>query len=169
MLYAAYGSNLHPLRLRMRVASAQLVGTREVAGWVLGFNKRSLDGSAKCNIQPAPACIHVAVFDISLEDKRALDEIEGAGTGYSEISLDVPDIGTCFSYTAMDEYIVDSLAPYDWYTELVLLGACEHEFPAAYVDRICSVSTMKDRDAQRRASMWSTVRQIDARYTRGVS
>ena len=40
MLYAAYGSNLHPVRLSARVRAARLLGAGSVTGWELRFNKR---------------------------------------------------------------------------------------------------------------------------------
>ena len=45
LLYAAYGSNLHPGRLQKRVDSARLEGTAFVADLSLTFDKRGVDGS----------------------------------------------------------------------------------------------------------------------------
>ena len=110
MWYAAYGSNLHPLRLTERISSAQLVTTSFLPNWSLQFHKRSNDGSGKCNILSGGDGIHVAIFDISAADKLVLDSIEGLGVGYSETLLSVPDIGTCVSYVAEQSYIDDSFA-----------------------------------------------------------
>lgn len=44
----AYGSNLHPLRLRKRVSTANLIGIVEMQGYQLAFHKRSTDESGKC-------------------------------------------------------------------------------------------------------------------------
>ena len=46
MLYAAYGSNLHPARLSRRAPSAEFVGTALLPGWELRLHKRGQDGSA---------------------------------------------------------------------------------------------------------------------------
>ena len=129
MHYAAYGSNLHPVRLTKRLASAKLVGTAHLAQWSLRFHKKSKDQSGKCSIIPDPDGVHFAIFDISEEDKLILDEIEGLGQGYSAISLDIPGFGPCASYIAEQTYIDDSLLPYDWYKELVLAGARFHGIP----------------------------------------
>ena len=48
--YLAYGSNLHPLRLTLRVPSARVIGVVEMPGYMLEFHKRSIDGSGKCLI-----------------------------------------------------------------------------------------------------------------------
>ena len=65
MLYAAYGSNLHPGRLRKRVPSADLVGCAKIEGWSLNFNKRGKDGSGKCSIGVSRnSFVYVAVYDM---------------------------------------------------------------------------------------------------------
>jgi hypothetical protein len=48
--YLAYGSNLHPIRLRQRVNSARLIATLSLPGYRVLFNKRGQDLSAKCNL-----------------------------------------------------------------------------------------------------------------------
>lgn len=162
MLYAAYGSNLHPRRLSERISSAKFLETRFVPDWSLCIHKRSLDKSAKCNIVSGGSGIYVAVFDISTADKTALDRIEGLGSGYREILLAIPDIGECMSYSAEESYIDNSLAPYDWYKELVLAGARTHGFPPAYIDKIVAVTAHPDPDPCRRAERWATVKLVKA-------
>lgn len=162
MRYAAYGSNLHPLRLGRRVSSARLIGTGYLANRSLRFHKRSLDESGKCNIVPEGRGVFVAVFELSSADKAVLDTIEGLGFGYIGISLQVPGIGLCDSYVADISYTDDSLVPYDWYKELVLLGARFHEFPDFYVEKINSIATRRDPDQDRSLKWWSTVELIKA-------
>ena len=162
MWYAAYGSNLHPIRLRERISSAQLVTTSFLPDWSLHFHKRSKDGSGKCNILSGGDGIHIAIFDISAEDKLALDNIEGLGLGYSETLLNVAGIGDCVSYCADESHIDSSLYPYDWYKELVLVGAQAHGFPEDYLNRIQSLQTRKDPDPNRSVKNWKTVELIKA-------
>lgn len=162
MLYAAYGSNLHPLRLAERLPSAQLAGTARLRDWSLRFHKRSKDESGKCSIVPGKDGVWLAIFEISEEDKLTLDRIEGVGDGYRHASLDVPQFGDCASYVAQTSHIDDSLQPYDWYRELVLAGAMFHGFPRDYVARIESVQTIPDPDAERSASQWTLARRIRA-------
>lgn len=158
MRYAAYGSNLHPLRLSERISSASLIETRFVPDWSLRFHKRSIDDSGKCSIVSGGTGIYAAIFDISTADKIVLDNIEGLGCGYTEISLPVPEIGVCMSYAAADLYVDDSLVPYDWYKELVLVGARGHAFPASYIDEIIAVSTRQDPNRHRRAENLAIVK-----------
>ncbi len=161
MHYAAYGSNLHPVRLAKRLASARLVGTAQLAQWSLCFHKRSKDQSGKCSIVPRHGGVHFAIFDISEEDKAVLDEIEGLGQGYSAISLDLPGFGPCASYIAEESYLDESLRPYDWYKELVLAGARFHGFPDHYVAQVESVPTSDDPEALRQTRQWELVRAIN--------
>lgn len=158
MRYAAYGSNLHPFRLSERISSAKLVGTSFVPDYSLHFHKRSVDESGKCNIVSGGTGIYVAIFDISTADKAVLDEIEGLGSGYYEVSLAVPELGECMSYSAEDSYVDDSLSPYEWYKELVLIGAHTHGFPASYIERIAAVNSRQDPNPHRDAKNWTTVR-----------
>lgn len=158
--YAAYGSNLHPLRLRQRIPSAEPVATGFLPDRSLRFHKRSRDESGKCNIVIGSEGVHVAVFDISVEDKTTLDRIEGVGAGYVSTKLEVPDIGVCATYVADEKYIDDALVPYDWYRELVLLGARSRRFPRAYIDAIAAMPCRQDPNAERRAMNGRTIEAI---------
>lgn len=152
MRYAAFGSNLHPLRLRARVSSAELLGTGIVPGWQLCFHKRSADASAKCNIVEAQSVIYVAVYELDQRGRRKLDHIEGIGHGYKSVTIDVPGFGECYAYHAVDSHIDDSLQPYSWYKELVLLGSQEHGFPDDYCAAIAEIQAIEDPDFRRNDS-----------------
>ncbi len=161
MRYAAYGSNLHPLRLSRRVATARLLGTAFLPDWSLHFHKRSVDASGKCSIQRDGAGVHFAVYDISRADKRILDGIEGVGSGYEVVKLEIPGFGECFSYTASTSHIDDGLQPYDWYRALVLAGARALDFPGDYVAGIAGTRARRDPDAERHQEMWDLVSSIE--------
>ena len=162
MLYAAYGSNLHPARLAERIPSARLVGTAWLPDWSLRFHKRSRDRSAKCSILTGGEGVHLAIFDITAEDKLVLDGIEGLGNGYAGIALNLPRCGACVSYVAEASHIDDTLRPYDWYRELVLAGARFHGFPDDYVRRIERVQAIPDPDSARSTVQWDTVARVRA-------
>ncbi len=148
MLYAAYGSNLHPVRLQRRVPSATLLGAACVAGWRLSFHKRGRDGSGKCSIHPADdQHVHVAVFDIAASEKPWLDEIEGVGRGYAHAVIEVPGYGE--SHTYLGTHLDAGLVPFDWYRELVLAGCRFHRFPRAYVAAVEAIPVTGDHDAER--------------------
>jgi len=151
MLYAAYGSNLHPVRLSVRVPKARLLGSGVVTGWGLRFNKRGGDGSAKCNIAAARGRLHVAVYEMDPPDLSALDEIEGAGFGYSRVRISVPDYGLCYTYIATESHVDDSIHPYSWYKQLVLAGCEALGFPGPYIDIVRAVAAVSDPDRGRHA------------------
>lgn len=155
--YAAYGSNLHPLRLRLRVPSARLLGAGHLAANGLHFHKRSADGSAKCGILEPGDGVHVAVYEMRARDKPVLDAIEGLGAGYDQLDVDVAGFGLCFSYAAMASHISDCLKPYDWYREMVLIGCRRHGFPQGYIAEIGRISVDRDPDAERSRKNWEIV------------
>ena len=158
MLYAAYGSNLHPLRLAKRIESAEFVGTSFLSDWSLHFHKRGADGSGKGNVLSGGEGVHVAIFEISADDKLILDGIEGVG--YTATVLEVPTFGDCASYVADESHIDGALEPYDWYKELVKMGARAHGFPANYVSRINAITACQDPDSERRARQWASARSL---------
>ena len=160
MRYAAYGSNLHPLRLLDRLPSARLLGTGHLQDWSLRFHKRSTDASGKCSIFAGNEGVHFAIFDISEDDKLALDRIEGVGSGYAATTLNIPSFGDCATYVAEPAYVDETLRPYDWYRDFVLEGANYHGFPDEYVARIASVSAVRDPDADRSASQLALLERI---------
>ncbi len=148
--YLAYGSNLHPLRLRERAPSAQLIGTASVYGWSLTFTKLGQDGSGKCTITEGGEAFLGAVYEMSRDDKTALDAIEGLGKGYRQHTVSVPDFGDCSTYVAAAGYIDDALLPFCWYRDLVLAGAMVHGFNEHYLARIRLLETRTDTDTTRR-------------------
>ena len=152
LYYLAYGSNLHPPRLRERVPSAEPLGVVTLSGWTLRFHKRSEDGSGKCNLvhtgQKGERAYGV-VYRILAREKVRLDRAEGLGLGYREHSLELPEFGRAFLYLATDSHIDETLRPYDWYKAFVLAGAEHHGLPADYRRAIEAVPHQPDPDPQR--------------------
>jgi hypothetical protein len=161
--YAAYGSNLHPRRLRERIEHAKLVGTSFLKQHTLQFHKRGQDESAKCSFSSCGQGMHVAIYEVNESGKQVLDRIEGVGKGYDVASLHVPGIGECFTYIAARTHIDDFLQPFDWYREMVLLGCHSHAFPGAYCDSIAAVPTIADPDEDRRKKNWGIVELLRQR------
>ena len=159
--YAAYGSNLHPDRLRQRVPSASLVGTGLLPGYSLKFHKLSKkDGSGKCNIIAGESRVYVAIFELAETDRSKLDKIEGLGYGYDHHKIPVDQYGACSTYIAAANAIDDSLAPTDWYREYVLRGARFHRFPLNYISILESQSTVVDADQDRVQREWMLVEKL---------
>jgi len=149
LLYFAYGSNLHPARLAARLATPRLLGTARLDGHGLRFHKRGRDGSGKCSIVPGSACVHGAVYALDAADKLALDDIEGVGTGYASVEVDLPGFGTASTYVALPGAVDDALQPFDWYLAHVVAGARFQRFPADYLAALGAVVARPDPDPTR--------------------
>lgn len=163
VLYFAYGSNLHPGRLAARAPSAALVGTAWLADHGLRFHKRSRDGSAKCDVVPAPGeTVHGALYRLAPGDWAALDAAE---EGYDRHAVAVRsgrDVVSAVTYRAAATHVVAALLPYAWYRALVAAGARHHGFPASYVASIEDVPAREDRDRTRAARMDGLVADLRA-------
>lgn len=161
MKYFAYGSNMSLPRLHERVPSAQRVGMFTLTEHVLKFHKISkIDGSGKCDAQftgNLDDFVIGALFEISENEKIALDEAEGLGDGYQDKWIQLNDaqgrIIEAFTYcaTATDP----SLNPYSWYLDHVVYGATETGVPASYLSALESVESEEDfnktRDTKERS------------------
>lgn len=158
MHYLAYGSNLHPLRIVDRVPSARFVGTTQLDGYSLTFHKRSMDGSAKCNLlytSNSDGIAYGAVYFIPENEVHYLDAAEGLGKGYYKHQLLVVVDGESFStftYLASRSHLVFDLEPYHWYKGFVLAGARKLNFPPHYIERISRVPSRQDSNIDRRTT-----------------
>lgn len=158
--YAAYGSNLHPIRLIDRIPSARLLGTSFVPGWSLQFHKRSKDGSGKCSILRPGDGIHIAVYEMRKTEKQELDKIEGLGKGYEDATIEVPEFGRCSTYLGSASQVCNDLTPFDWYKEMVLLGCRRLAFPSDYVSMIEAVPASRDPHEKRSRRQWQIVDRL---------
>ncbi len=161
MLYAAYGSNLHPERLRARVRSAALKGIATLAGWELKFHKRGMDGSAKCNIVACPGGrVEVAVYRLDSAQLWRLDRAEGMGRGYQHLKLAAAGFGPVLTYRADEAYIDESLQPFTWYHAYVVAGCEYHGFDPAYVGPLRDHPHIDDPDAARQREHLARIRRF---------
>lgn len=159
--YAAYGSNLHPDRLRKRVSSASLIGTGLLPGYSLRFHKRGYkDGSGKCNIVTGGSGVHIAIFELAESDRSRLDQCEGVGYGYDHHTIEVDRFGTCSTYIAAEKFIDDTLTPMDWYKAYVLRGARFHGFPIEYISVLESQTAIADPDQNRARREWQLLEKL---------
>jgi len=156
LYYFAYGSNLHPMRLIERVPSAELVDVVPLRQYRLAFEKKSQDGSSKCNLVRSDEksdTVYGAIYHIDSSHKQTLDGFEGRGHGYLDDSLTVELQGkaySCFTYFAQTSHIEHDLMPYHWYKNLVVLGAKHLQFPDVYVRSIQMIESVEDPDETRR-------------------
>ena len=157
------------MRLTKRTAAARVIATARLDGYRLCFNKRSVDGSAKCNLEYTASPIdtaHAVVYDLPEDEVRILDDIEGVGKGYFRQQLSVVvnnESITVFTYFASESHLVYDLPPYDWYKEFVVAGARYHQFPGTYVQQISEVPGMRDTDSVRRLQNEKLLGELERR------
>jgi hypothetical protein len=159
--YFAYGSNMSLPRLKERVPSAERLGVYTLAEHSLRFHKVSKeDRSAKCDAlftgNPGDRVIG-ALFEIPVNQKKALDRAEALGYGYEEKRVLVNDAQgrTLEAFTYYATNTDPALLPYSWYLNHVIYGAKETEVPASYLAGIEVTKSKEDpnkkRDARERA------------------
>ena len=151
-LYFAYGSNLHQPRMRARVPSAHAVAIARLPGYRVAFRKRSVDGSTKCDLEPAAqATAWGVVYRLDPSERPDLDAAEGPGyTRVAEIVTTGDGAGqlAVFTYRANADARGEG-RPHDWYRDLVVLGARAHGLPAPWVEAIAAHHADPDPDPER--------------------
>ena len=86
LYYFAYGSNMLHERLQRRVPSAVPMGIAILDGYRLVFHKKSVDGSAKCDLVLDDASkAYGVLFQMKEEELPFLDRAEGVGFGYERV------------------------------------------------------------------------------------
>jgi gamma-glutamylcyclotransferase (GGCT)/AIG2-like uncharacterized protein YtfP len=143
-LVFAYGSNMHPERMRARVPAAVARGRARLDGHRLVFDKHGADGSAKANLVPDPgSAVWGVVWELATPDLARLDPYEG---GYERVRVSAEaDDGSRWEVEVyVSERRTDDPRPFDWYLEHVLRGARVHGLPADYVARLEAVVARRD-------------------------
>ncbi|RLK50227.1 AIG2 family protein [Alkalispirillum mobile] len=164
LIYFAYGSNLHPLRLLKRVPSSRPLGCAVLPDHALHFDKKSVtDGSGKCRIGAEPDCrVHGVLFSLRADERPYLDRAESLGVGYFLEDVQVLNAAgeqvEAFTYVANPERLDPTVQPYCWYRDIVAAGARFHGFPADYVQSIARRPVWEDPDPARRARQHELVR-----------
>ncbi|MFT5110785.1 MAG: gamma-glutamylcyclotransferase [Parasphingorhabdus sp.] len=153
--YLAYGSNLHPERLRRRVPSSHALGYVQLNGYQLTFNKRGIDASGKCDAyftgNSADYLIGV-VYSLQADERIFLDRAEDLGNSYqlcTERVIFNQNEMELFFYVASAEFIQPGIAPYYWYKSFVTEGAKFHNLPAHYISKLSATPAKSDPDPDR--------------------
>ena len=170
--YLAYGSNLHPLRLRERVPSAALLGIVRLSGHSVVFHKISPDGSSKCDLVESgrSSTAFGALYAIDSCHVTILDTCEGRGAGYDRTLLPVSFRGQAlrpFTYRASPTHINPALKPFCWYRDLVLVGAEFLDLPQGYRHQLATTASQPDPDPARRCTHSALLARIRQCRDRG--
>jgi len=143
--YFAYGSNMDTQRLRSHAPSATVVGPAKLLDKSIVFNKRSTDGSGKANLVDSPGDV---VWGVLFElDSTELDRLDRAERGYERTTLTVWSAGgnSVMAQVYTSAQFTANPVPYDWYKNLVLAGAREHELPRQYLDYLQHLPSKPDQ------------------------
>lgn len=156
MYYFSYGSNMSLRRLRARTPSAKRINKGILEEHRLVFHKSGRDNSAKCNARHTGDPEHFVfgvLYEIHPEEKPALDKVEGFGFGYEikDVLIRLDDGSLVEAFTYFATRIDESLKPFDWYKQHVIIGAKENALPEDYIAAIQSIEFIEDNDTERRA------------------
>jgi gamma-glutamylcyclotransferase (GGCT)/AIG2-like uncharacterized protein YtfP len=91
-LYAAYGSNLDPDRMRFYCPHSPCRGSGWVEGWRLTFGGEDYgwEGALPTVVEDPMSTVFVMVYEVSHEDEERLDQWEGVDIGlYRKLRLRV--------------------------------------------------------------------------------
>jgi gamma-glutamylcyclotransferase len=154
MNYFAYGSNMCLSRLMDRILDVKVISVGKLSNHKLLFNKRSIkDSSGKANAfftANSCDCIFGVIYEIEKYQKDKLDICEGVGKGYfkKEVSLILQNDKNieAITYIADDNYIDNTLLPYSWYLEYLVVGAIDFNLPSYYIEKIKQTKTIIDYD-----------------------
>lgn len=153
MNYFSYGSNMSAQRLGARVARFDRVGVYRLDRHDLRFHKVGQDGSGKCDAFHTGDDAHFilgVLYRIDRQAKDILDRIEGLGNGYDAINVRVHAAGRKESgFTYVATRISPDVTPFSWYLRHVIEGATAAALPAAYVNRLNALDSLKDPDRVR--------------------
>ena len=169
--YFAYGSNLHSLRLRLRVPSARLAGVARLSDFTLQYRKRGRDRSGKCDIAPQPGGeVFGVVYRLPGRWLRVLDAVEGRG--YRRVRIQVMLCNErrslrAYTYRARAAAVVPGLKPMQWYRDLVVAGAQQHGLPRDYVNTVLRSPARHDSHFHRTRSARTTLLHRPLRSRRG--
>ncbi len=139
--YFAYGSNLHPDRLKERLGWLPPARQAYLHGHRLLFNKRSIRGGVCANITPdRHHVVWGVIYECTPDDVEILDCYEGVGGGHYkrqdiEVHISQPSAAVlAMTYVAGDQFIVPEAKPLPAYFWHIWQGAHAHGLPADYLN-----------------------------------
>lgn len=117
----------------LRVPSAEAIGRAQLQDKRVVFNKRSKDGSGKANLLDSYGSIAWGVlYKLDFDDIETMNRIEGGYT-CSEVTVQLDNGTTVMAKTYISMEVTDEPVAYDWYKDVVITGAREHNLPVDYV------------------------------------
>ncbi|HEX6498359.1 MAG TPA: gamma-glutamylcyclotransferase [Micromonosporaceae bacterium] len=136
-LYAAYGSNLDPGRMRAYCPHSPMTGTGWLEGWRLTFageDELGWEGAVSTIVESPGDRVFVALYDVHPWDAAQLDEVEGANAGtYDKLHVRVATLeGDVTAWVYVFNGYEGGL-PTAWYLAEIASAAQKAGAPADYV------------------------------------
>ena len=130
--YFAYGSNMSKEQLTNRGVSIDTAVCCELPGYRFLYNKKSIDGSAKANIEKDNASVVQGVC--FLLDQESFKRLKGFEKGYTVLPVLVIDRNNnpIDAETFISKNVCDQ-EPKSDYVEIIMKGAREHGLPELYI------------------------------------
>jgi gamma-glutamylcyclotransferase len=151
--YLAYGSNMLPHRIELRLGRCASLGVASLQGYALRFHKRGRDGSGKCDAfetGDAADVLYGVVYTLSETQRELLDDFEGPGYASRDVRVHTSSgVLTAYAYVAKPAHVDARLKPFHWYKSIVEAGARVHDLPEHYVERISATGVLTDPDVER--------------------
>jgi gamma-glutamylcyclotransferase (GGCT)/AIG2-like uncharacterized protein YtfP len=141
-LYAAYGSNLDPGRMRAYCPHSPLVGIGWLEGWRLTFGGEDVlgyEGAVSTIVESDTEGdrVFVALYDVDSQDEALLDELEGVTAGtYQKLHVRVMTLDgdvTAWVYVFAG---YEGGLPTAWYLSEIVAAARKAGAPDDYVDAL---------------------------------
>lgn len=146
-------------RLQQRTPSAVPLGTFSLPKHQIVFHKHGRDDSAKCDAYYTGVSDNIVIgrlYEIAEIEKPALDRAEGLGNGYEEKVIRVFNAKNSFkAVTYYATNLNNTLKPFTWYKQHVLMGAREANLPVEYICILESIPAVEDYDKIREAQQLS--------------
>ncbi len=138
-VYAAYGSNLDHEQMHDRCPHSPVVGSGWLEGYRIGFGAEELgwEGALATIVEEPGQHVFVVLYDVTDEDAKVLDAVEGADTGlYSKIRVRVQTLQSEDTGTLAWVYVLNAYEgglPSARYLGLMAEAAERAGAPADYV------------------------------------
>jgi gamma-glutamylcyclotransferase len=149
----AFGSNMCSARLRNYGVAPDTKGQAALLqDYRLVFNKKSVDGSGKANVESHNGeQVWGVIYFIPDEHLPKLDKGEGTGYRRERIPINMADgtIIEAWTYLASNPSTRAVLLPYSWYKQFLIEGAKEHGLPLTYLRELELIPANQDHDKQR--------------------
>jgi len=139
-LYIAYGSNLHLEQMKYRCPTATVVGKSELRGYKLIFKGSPTNAYATIE-ESTHDVVPVLIWELKLQDEKALDRYEGYPTFYYKKNIAVEVEGTQVEAMVyiMNEK-VDTGIPSPRYYEIIRAGYKIAGFDESVLEEALNIS-----------------------------